>query len=206
MARGIIESKRGKLRQEYLATLGEFVDTYASIESLVHHSFRLFAKMNSEMAMAIKGAMRLSDLMTLIKRVMVVKKWLAEDCAEISGAFEQLNVISEFRDRVLHRGATIEKEGHLQSSNLATMKSFDLAEFVVFKVSDIENAAADLRQIRSRIGLVLYRRKITTEFSRESIEAVRQPWLYRSLKRETMLQRVQREHQARAGRRKPSRQ
>lgn len=148
--------------------------------------------------------MRLSDLIPLTKRVMRARKWSASDCAEIAGALDHLNVLSEFRDRVLHRGADFERSGTLLSTNVATSRSIDLIEFISFNISDIENAIEDLAQIRARISLVVFGKALAKRFPREVIDAAREPWRYKSVRRETIHQRSQRTQKARARTRRTS--
>jgi hypothetical protein len=202
---GIIDGARDPRRQEYLLALGEFVDEFASLEMLLHHSFRTFARINSDIAMALKGAMRLSELVPLIKRSMKARKWSNEDQAEMHTLFAQLDHISIFRDRVLHRGAWMDTEGRLHSHNIATMKSAQSAEFVEFAVTDIQNASKDLKQIRQRLALIVWGRSFK-KFGPELVQAVRRPWLYKPVKLETLEQRVRTELQARGRRPKSSRE
>jgi hypothetical protein len=201
---GIIESARDKRREQYTNALGRFVDSYAHTESLVHLMFPRLAKLDRTVAMAIKGSMRLGELTGLTKRIMVARKWPPEDRKEVADALDHLNSISSFRDSVLHRGAELEKDGTLLSTNAATLKAIDLLEFVTFNVSDIDNATADLRQIRTRLILVTYKRHLKN-YTPESVQAVRVPWRYKPVKRETVHQRVLREMQAHAHQQKSSR-
>lgn len=205
-SKGIIAAEREKAQyKKYTSALGLFVDQYAAAEAFVHLCFARFAKMNRDLAMAIKGAMRLSDLMALTKRVMVVKRWPEEDRALIERAFTHLNDISEFRDRVLHRGAYVDSEGNLLSTNVATMKSFDLMETVNFKIKDVEDATEDLRAIQRLISLVAYRRKVMKRYGPELIdEELKQPWRYRPVKPESLRQQFEKVQRTRERQQKSS--
>src|SRR5688572_25205081 len=100
---GIIDS--ATQRQQYFEALGKFVNAFAKSEAFTHMLFPTLAKVTTRMAMALKGGMRLSDLMPIIRRVMEINNFDAGARSEIDALFTQLNEISIFRDRILHRGA-----------------------------------------------------------------------------------------------------
>lgn len=180
----LTEKEIEKIEDEYYLALGKFVDAFASAEKWIHLAFFKFSKMKLDMVMAIKGGMRVSDLAPLTRRVLVINKFPKKTQREVDNCLNQFNLISTFRDRVLHRGASITDDGKYESTNFATMKSYDLLEQVNFDVNTIRDATADLLRIGVRIAQTSYP-DLKSADPRVHMRYVHLPWLYKSVELKT---------------------
>ncbi len=140
-----------KLEAAYFEALGRFVHAFAKAESMTHFSFSVYAKLDSEVARAIKGGMRLKELMPLIRRLMELNGYGEEDKAEVKDLFEQFNRISILRDTLLHRGADVMTDGTLHSSNAATARAKDHEQVSIYEIEDLHAAIGDLQRISLRV-------------------------------------------------------
>jgi hypothetical protein len=98
----------------------------------------------------------------------------------VDSIFTQLNLISEFRDRVVHRGADPQPGNIFFSSNMATMKSVELAETYTFTLKDIRNATSDLQRIVLRVVCACHRIDAKIFFGKKKRQMFA-PWRYKPL-------------------------
>jgi hypothetical protein len=109
--------------KSYFYALGKFVHSYAMTESMIHIMFARLTELHPDVAMAIKGSMRVSDVMAIIKRLSVINQWPQHPREDLEAAFTQFNHISELRDRIIHRAAEPLAANEFKTSNVATMRA-----------------------------------------------------------------------------------
>jgi hypothetical protein len=197
---GIIDS--ADQRRQYFEALGKFVNAFARAEAFTHFVFPTFSKLPPTMAMAVKGGMRLSDLMPIIRRVMEINDFEDEARTEVDTLFTQLNEISIFRDRILHRGAEMLPDGTFESHNHATMKAIENLEIVKFTLEDIQGATSDLSRIALRIAMFMSKDDDLDEAVMQYLYA---PWRYKPVTLEKPNQPRPTRRPARPRPRRPSR-
>lgn len=164
-------------RSEYFETLGRFVDAFTHAEKIVHLSFEPHSGFTHEVARTIKGGMKLSDLIALIKRLLVANNAPKETLNEFSTIFDQLSIISQFRDSIIHRGIYMNDDGALSVNNFATAKSIDQFEIANFSLDDIRCATRDLQKITDRIIRVTWGMHHDLQISWD----LDGPWLYKQV-------------------------
>lgn len=177
--------ERGEQRTAYFEALGKFVYAFAKAEAITHLSFRTFARLDASLAMTLKGGMRLSDLMSVIRDAMAINGFSEEDQREIDYLFAQLSEISTFRNRILHRGAEMLPDGTLESTNHATMKAIELLEVVKFTLNDIRAATSDLNRIALRVAMFMSKPGEDDDMDQDFSEFLQSAWRYKPLKPET---------------------
>lgn len=140
-------------RESYFKHLGEFVHAFAQTEAAIHLVFHVFAKIDAETANIIKNEAAASNVSKMIKSLAVANDFEDGTIAEINTLFDQFATISEFRHRVLHRGA-IPHENEpdtFVSNNAPTARSITSFEVSTFRLADLTSAASDLRCIGLRL-------------------------------------------------------
>ena len=120
---------------EYFLKLGRFVHMFSVTEACWHLAFRAVAGIPEEIVRPITAGMRIVDIMAILKRVAKAKNVSPVDLNEINALAEQFQVISLFRDSLIHRGATPQFEKFV-STNLISMKSLEDYEMIAFTTKD----------------------------------------------------------------------
>ncbi|HTE16353.1 MAG TPA: hypothetical protein VK642_14860 [Burkholderiales bacterium] len=170
-------------QKSYFYAIGRFIHFFSRVESALHVSFAEFASIPDPVARAIKRGSKSGELIAMIKGVIVATKMNEKDTKEIKTVFDQFEAIAQFRDRVIHRGASVKTDGTFFSSNLATMKTPELWEFTTFTVQDIRNATDDLIRINLRILRIAFDLPMRAMKSRA--RGLFLPWRYKPVKLQT---------------------
>lgn len=183
----------------YFYAIGKFMHSYTRTENMIHLMFAPLTGLNEYVAMAIKGATRVSDVMAMIRRIVIINEMPKEFREDLESAFTQFDQISQFRDRVIHRGANpAGQPGEYISTNVATMRAFNLLEIAEFKIGDIRAATTDLERIWYELIRVAKRLpKITNPRHRGYRKYLVGPWRYKFVRPKTAATRFQPKPQAR---------
>lgn len=162
----------------YFELLGRFTHAYSTAESVLHLSFHKFTGLELEMAHIIKDRLGAGKLMGVVKEIMPFTELEEKDQATVVECIQQLEHITAFRHRVIHRGARATDDGKLVATNLPSMKSMEGFETTTFTLLDIKNAIEDLDCLTLklvRISLIE-----SGESSNPAIEAaLLAPWRYK---------------------------
>jgi hypothetical protein len=149
-------------RQALLA-FGHFVTAYADIESWCHVMFRRYSGIPGNVARAIAGGARFSDLLQILQVVIQDDIKLSDDDkAEFRLCLDQLNHLTALRHRLIHRGGFRQRSlgengsqaSEFVSHNALTAKARQSAEVLHFGIHDIKSAAWDCARIHSRLQLM----------------------------------------------------
>jgi len=168
---------------EYYLSLGKFVHYYARVESVTHLAFPFLTGTPLEKAQIIKSGHQLGHVISLTKSLMPLSKTSKKVQQKLLRTFTQMELISQFRHNVLHRGAKLQPNGKLKSTNAATMKTFDNYEAYEFDLSVLDNATADLKKILTQlVALGLREPKNEPLNPILADRALWPPWLYKPLK------------------------
>jgi hypothetical protein len=160
----------------YFAALGIFISEYAVAEGAVHLVARALSGLSDEKARAIFGGQRISDLIPRIRSFLVIDNISAERTQNIESCLGQLNIISDQRDKLVHRVLTY-KEAALHASNMMTAKSIRVPSQDVFKISDLDRMTDDCIRIFSRLYYAAYP-DVKSDASETVVRWRNSPWRY----------------------------
>jgi len=121
---------------------------------------------------AIANGLRTSDHIGIARRLMELSN--SPDQQEFATVIEQFNLVTEFRDRIVHRMIRF-NEGEAISDNAHTYRRHADREIMRFKVSDVRNAARDLNAIATRLVKVI-NPKPWERAPADQIEELFEPW------------------------------
>src|ERR1700730_16647859 len=131
---------------KYYARFGQFLHFYAMVETSLHTFCRQILATDERVASAITGGMRTGDLMSLIKRILKARSFPDVIQQFVERLFTHINDISILRDSLVHRGAKIEGNEIISSSEL-TAKSIEDIQVLKANFEDIDSAILDCIQI-----------------------------------------------------------
>jgi hypothetical protein len=181
LARAFLEKLWPESESEpgYFAELGRMITAYASAEAVVHVLARHLSGMPDAKARAIFGGIRLSDLIKLIRQMMLIDKTPGDICQEVDACLVQLDAIAKQRHKLVH--SMVDYAGsHLSVSNPLTAKSVTAIQSDVFSHGDLRNMYIDCQVISLRLHWVIAPQ---TDRDTEVVAAVRRPWRYKSPRR-----------------------
>jgi len=165
---------------------GQFIAFYADVEGQCHILFRRHCGIKEKVSRSISGGMRLADLLPILSVVIAESDMAAHGKEDFPLCIEQLNHLTAFRHRLVHRGFSkaqglISGEmGNLTSSNVLTAKARESMEVLEFHVNHIKAAAMDSLRIHTRMQFMTidqpnFRQTLTQPFEQELYG----PWLYK---------------------------
>ena len=103
MPEGIIQG--AKPDPAYWQALGQFIEVYASVESMMFYLLTLYSKVPADIAKALFSGTRLDASIKLIRRIMAVNDPGEVRREELNVIFAQLTVINDARNDVIHYGS-----------------------------------------------------------------------------------------------------
>jgi hypothetical protein len=165
----------------YLA-LGYFICQYAGVERMVHTLFHALSGIKQNVAKAIIGGMRFTDVLQMLTRIVDLGELTAEDKSRFHDCVDQINQISTFRHALIHRGG-FSGPTEIISSNAITAKSQEVVEIWRFTAADIEAAGDDSHRIALKLWVSVApdsRRMLPTEL----LELIDEPWRYKPVRPE----------------------
>lgn len=137
--------------KQYFTALGEFVHRYSNAEALVHMGFHIVAGIPQGVANIMKKEASAGNLVSMLKAMIPNSDLTPAVRQDLLSCLQQLEVISEFRHRAIHRGATATEGGKFVADNVATMRSIEGLEQIEFSIEDIEVASDDLLRMGLRL-------------------------------------------------------
>ncbi len=179
---------RSSARRKYLLALGEFVDGYSFTEAVWHWALRKWAGIDQNITRAMTGGIRGGEVLSALKRILKVVNIDKTINQEISSLIEQFNTISEFRDRLIHRGAHYDPDfSRLISTNEYYYKVREDFESLTFGISDIENAHNDVVMIGLRLILCALPEDSSgaEQLKKNVMKWTHAPWRYKRLRPDT---------------------
>lgn len=179
-----IKKRRSRVEatKDYFFSLGKFIHFYALAESHWHLAFRAIADIPEEVSRALVGNVRGGDLIGSTKRVAKIRKLGEEQLEELEYLSAQFNLISEFRDRLVHRSA-LPNIKIITSTNYESAKSLEDLEILEFTEYDLMYAAIDLTNIAARLSLFVP--ELAARVPPYSIDWYFEPWRYKRIQPQT---------------------
>lgn len=159
--------------------LGEFICRYAELESACHAMFDSISGLSRPVARSIMGNARFSDLVSTLTKLVEVGQFSKSQKVDFLCCIDQLNALTQLRNKLVHRGATAKGE-EITSTNLITAKSREAVEILRLHISDLENASSDLMRLHWRLLLVISP-DILDKLDAPFLQRLSEPWDYRSV-------------------------
>lgn len=168
----------------HFESFGRFIVAYANTEAAVHMLARRLSGLDDAKARAIFSGMRISDVLNTIRVMVRADKLDTSTTDEIAVCFSQLNVITEKRNNMIHRGLTVSDRGQIQVTNISSAKSLRNFQFETFSLLDIESMRADCMALKIRLSLIADDNPENEFPMTENVRAlVFEPWRYTPAKR-----------------------
>jgi hypothetical protein len=136
--------------EAYFAALGRFIASYASAEHSVHTVARKLSRLTDAKARIIFGGMRLGDLTERIRGLLRATRASDKKYNEIDACLIQLDLISEQRNKLVHRWVSYH-DGLIWVSNITIAKVIGSSETISLRMSDFTNMNADCSAISYRL-------------------------------------------------------
>jgi hypothetical protein len=173
--------------RKYLLALGKFVSIYSQTEAMWHAALRRWAGVDEKISRALTGGMRGGEVTNTLRKIMQVVKIEKPKENELKSLITQFNDIAQFRDRLIHRGASYSPDfQQLVSTNDAYYRTLEDFETLAFNRDDMKHASQDLGRIMLRLLYAMlpdgYSVPGVSEKHQRWIHA---PWSYKLLRPET---------------------
>src|SRR6185436_8118310 len=91
--------------------LGRFITAFSLIETAMHNILKHAAGLADPKAMAIFGGEQIKPVLEFIQRLLPLSSFNKEQRAELALLITQTQVISKFRNNLIHRSAAPTDEG-----------------------------------------------------------------------------------------------
>jgi hypothetical protein len=161
----------------YYIAFGRFIHWYARVEAETHGVFEWCSDFTRNEARAITGGMRLADIMSITKRLVIFRK-NADAQKEIESLYTQLATVSQLRDLLIHRGAdAIGDTAYI--TNVHTARTKADWEILDVKISEIKDAADDCARIWIRIRELIDPDPKSAYADGDAAKWLAQPWRYK---------------------------
>jgi hypothetical protein len=173
--------KRGThIRERYWRALGKFVDEFAAIETAIHILLMQRTNTPLDIARAVFSGVRIQEAMKLIGRVSEVRPLDAKTKADQKYVFAQLNVITDFRNAILHYGARTITPSEFEVTNW--LMALNESRQVKIRVSakTLLQLVHDLRKIEVHLMArhMLREPDLMLPFTRSELNLLNASWRY----------------------------
>jgi hypothetical protein len=154
------------------AELGRFITAFAHAEAAVHMLARRASGMSDEKARVVFGGARLDELMKRVRAMMCVDKFDRATIKEVDACFDQLKVIAEGRNKLVHRSTHFEEK--FMVTNALTSRSLAV-EVDYFDRDELSAMYFDCLAIFLRLAKVA---APPAAAALDVTELFRRPWQY----------------------------
>jgi hypothetical protein len=103
---------------DYWQALGEFIEAFASAETMLFQLLILSAKMRHDSARALLSGIHVDQMISLVRRVWQVMPLDADVTRKLSGVLEQFKIISDMRNSMVHYVSFVTRDKGRVSSNV----------------------------------------------------------------------------------------
>jgi hypothetical protein len=131
---------------------GHFLWQFSQVERLCHFVFHQQSGLENKVARALIGGEQLSKVTKLLNSL-IKAKGEKDRIVEMQYLIDQINVISQLRHDLVHRGADTMSDGTINVSNSWTAKSLESIEILRLNLEHIKGARGDLECIALRLSL-----------------------------------------------------
>jgi hypothetical protein len=156
---------------------GHFLWQFSQVERLCHFVFHQQSGLEESVARALIGGEQLSKVTRLLNSL-IKAKGDTDRIIEMQFLIDQINVISQLRHDLVHRGADTMADGTINVSNRMTAKSLKSIEILRLNLEHIKGARGDLECVAIR--LALFGAPTTMELlDPQWTEILAAPWRYK---------------------------
>lgn len=175
------EEERGERRiLAYHQALGRFVHEFAGIEAMLQFVLRHYTKVSEDARRAVFSGVRINEAISFLRRLAAVKEIGDSDWATLKPLLDQLSIINDRRNALLHHGAKGIAEGRPVTSNDIVALTPGRVRAFPMSARSLKGMSDDLRQIW--FGLSYYHvgpRWLPRGDSKEWVEKeLAAPWRY----------------------------
>jgi len=132
------------------AAFGRFIAAFALAEGGVHIAARQFSGLTDDNARVIFGGMRLTNLAEKLRKLTAE----TDNFKEVDELLTQLDVISQERDKLVHRLIEYDPKDGFKVTDRLTVKSLASAELQTFTPNELKAMELDCKAIFSRFVIL----------------------------------------------------
>lgn len=155
--------------KQYFEEVGRFITAYAKAEAAAHMNLRKFSMVSDQVGRLLFSGLRISDSSKKL-RDMVLLNADEKTAKEVTSLLDQLDIISEERNRLVHYSSDYVHEMGLVTSNKFTVRSEAHLIERTFSLLELQNMTLDCMQIFIRFLSVYLNQDNPSE---------RHPWLHK---------------------------
>jgi hypothetical protein len=162
--------------EQYYADLGRFIVAHAGVENSLHELARKLSGLKDEKARVLFSGMSIGQVNTRTRALIRFSRLGAKTKANLNSCLDQMNVIGNQRDKMVHRDSTY-AGGKMTVTNVLTSKSELEFERDQFTRTDLGYLYLDCLAINLRF-LFVHVRKARRSISQETYRQINGPWQY----------------------------
>jgi hypothetical protein len=163
----------------YYQALGHFVSTFSEIERLMQGVLWACSKMSLPVAKAVLAQIRTEDASAKIAKIGVAENWSADKTARWQEISSRLGLIREFRNDILHYGATWQGGDEWLISNKDLIHARGRLVHTPVSIKTLEDATADLEKLMAGLFNFGFEDSLPEEARRVFAEALTHAWRYK---------------------------
>lgn len=133
-----------------LGALGLFVAAYGNLEHTMHQIAYRYLELDEEASRAVFAGMRLADVMSATKRLVLAHKLDQQIYDDLDQLFREVTALSLFRDKIVHRQWD-KGPGGTVLANLVSAKSGTSIEETAVKTQDLTAKIEECGTLHTRL-------------------------------------------------------
>jgi len=191
MAKGITKKRRSrtvnihyvradveKRLHDYDAALGQFVSSFAHVETIMFYVLVYYSGVTHQTARAIFSGVRMDTAAGHLRRMMEQKRIRGRERAHLEKALTQLARISTVRNWILHHGVEHAATKRARTTNELRALNRLRARSYSVTAKDLEDMHEDLMEISHGLYLLNTGPRVLKRQRGEVAEMLRAPWRY----------------------------
>ena len=174
------EDERHKRLSDYLMALGSFVDAFSQVEIFFHFVLRWYTKTPAGIARAVFSGARIEVSRGFLRRLRDAGIITDEEWASLEPIIEQLRIITEKRNEILHYGARNVADGQGLVTNAVMALTAERITSFPISAKILRDMTDDLRKILIFLAAGHMGFSPPSALSSEIGEMLRLAWRYKS--------------------------
>ena len=163
---------------EFLIQLGKFVLDFAEIERFMHIFLHGMAGVRESIGPALLSGIRLDQAQSLINRILDTEEDTFNK-SYLKRHFDQLGVINQVRNNILHYGADFQDRNTVVVSNRIVAHIPSRVREYEVTTHDLKSMSKDLQIIKTAIFVTLGRETLPPEMLDHYLSIAQTSWLYK---------------------------
>ncbi|MFO1162565.1 MAG: hypothetical protein U1E60_27265 [Reyranellaceae bacterium] len=154
-------SEAGRLKMlPYWMALGEFVDSFARLETVLKHFLIRMLSLNDEVGRVVTAGLRADTLAAYILRVNELTPLSATDSKFVEEAIKHFSAINTVRNSILHSGVSDIHEEQYRITNMLTARTPRHEREFFVTPEKIQGMSDDLVRLLAYFGLHAVRTEV----------------------------------------------